>query len=159
MQGGAIISECGRYRYQLTRQWGSGPCCLFVMLNPSTADAAEDDPTIRRCVSFAKREGCGWLAVLNLFAFRATKPAGMRAAADPVGPRNNGYLEAARDLVDGPMIAAWGAHGSFMDRDQVVRAVFGNRLLCLNVTKGGQPGHPLYVPADTPLRPVPNCMP
>jgi hypothetical protein len=148
---GAAISDCGLYRYVLWRKWGDGPTCLFVMLNPSVADATQDDPTIRRCVGFAKREGCGKLAVVNLFAYRATKPADMLAAADPVGPDNDRHLaeEAATAKV---IIAAWGDHGTHRGRDrQVMKLLAGREVWCLRRTKGGQPGHPLYVPAAQPL--------
>ena len=94
MKKGATISECGLYRYSLTRVWDDVlPMCIFVMLNPSTADADIDDPTIRRCINFAKREGCGSLMVVNLFAYRATSPADMKAAVDPIGSGNPTTLE------------------------------------------------------------------
>lgn len=111
MEKTAIISDCGRYRYQLGRTWSDGPIARFIMLNPSTADATEDDPTIRRCISFAKREGAGAISVVNLFAFRATKPADMMKATDPIGPENNDHL---REWVGHEfgfaklVIAAWG---------------------------------------------------
>jgi hypothetical protein len=68
MRRTAIISECGRYRYRLTREWGDGPLLTFAMLNPSTANAEIDDPTIRRCMSFGRREGASGISVFNLFA-------------------------------------------------------------------------------------------
>ena len=88
----AVISHCKRYRYRLARHWGAGSALPFVMLNPSTADADNDDPTIRRCIAFAKREGAGGIVVANLFAFRATSPADMLAAPNPFGPENEGHL-------------------------------------------------------------------
>ena len=154
----ATISPCGLYRYELKRRWGQGPAAIFIMLNPSTADAEKDDATIRRCVSFAKREGCGGLTVLNLFAFRATKPEALKAAADPVGPSNDEWIA---HVVGGavwtgsPVIAAWGAHGSDLGRDVAVAELVRRRLmapmLCLGVTKAGAPSHPLYLAADAPL--------
>jgi hypothetical protein len=147
----AVISDCGQYRYALTRWWGDGPVCGFIMLNPSTADAEKDDPTIRRCVGFARREGCGALLVLNLFAFRATNPRDMADAADPVGPHTDHYLLDLIQNVDGPLIAAWGAHWMAGERANDVTAMIGRHCVCLGKTKDGSPRHPLYVPADQPL--------
>ncbi len=149
--GKAYFSHCFRYRYMLLRSWGDGPACSFIMLNPSTADASKDDPTIRRCMSFARREGCGSLVVFNLFAFRATSPADMKAAADPIGEENDDYLQMLMKRDEGPIIAAWGAHGSFLDRDKVVKRMFTGRLQCLGKTKSGAPKHPLYIKSDAPL--------
>ena len=98
----------GHYRYMLGRQWGAPPFLLWMMLNPSTADATEDDPTIRRCSGFAKHWGFGGLVVVNLFAFRATNPADLRAAEQPIGPENDRHLvNAARSCPR--VVAAWGA--------------------------------------------------
>lgn len=151
---GAVLSDCGCYRYTLTREWnGSLPALTFIMLNPSTADATLDDPTIRRCIGFARARGFGGLRVLNLFAFRATDPAEMKAAPDPVGPDNDEHLREmflAAAKVGVPIIAAWGAHGGHMDRESAVRALAaecGVTLMCLGATKDGHPRHPLYVPA------------
>lgn len=149
----ADISECGTYRYSLRRIWDwFGATCLF-MLNPSTADGRQDDPTIRRCVSFARREGCGSLEVVNLFAYRATQPTDMKAAADPVGPWNDSAIRAAVDRAS-VMIAAWGVHGGYRDRDTEIAAITGQvRVLrCLGTTKDGHPRHPLYVASDESLR-------
>jgi hypothetical protein len=153
----AEFSPCLLYRYRLHRFWGAGPAMPFVMLNPSTADAFTDDPTIRRCVEFARREGAGGLAVVNLYAFRATKPADLWRAVDPIGPDNATHLrlvaEQAR-LSGIPVVCAWGAHvgtaasvltAPFMEADRV----------CLGKTKHGHPRHPLYVRADQPLEPFP----
>ncbi|MFD3920195.1 DUF1643 domain-containing protein [Streptomyces sp. NPDC058595] len=92
----ALISDCGRYRYRLTRTWGPGPAAVMVMLNPSTADGTQDDPTVRRCVTFADAWGCGGLIVVNLYAWRATKRAELKLAPDPVGPDNDAHLRTAR---------------------------------------------------------------
>lgn len=150
----AVLSKCGLYRYRLDRRWGDGPTCGFIMLNPSTADAELDDPTIRRCIGFAKREGCGGLMVANLFAFRATNPEDMADAEDPDGPENQHFLLNMAERVDGPLIAAWGAHWMADDLPaRWVRQAFGGRLVCLGKTKGGAPRHPLYVKGDAPLVP------
>jgi hypothetical protein len=151
---GSVLSECGRYRYTLTREWnGSLPALTFVMLNPSTADATLDDPTIRRCIGFARRRGFGGLQVLNLFAFRATDPMHMKAAHDPVGPDNDAHIIAALTATaaaSSPVIAAWGVHGTYNGREAEVRKLSlecGVKLMCLGSTKGGHPRHPLYVAA------------
>ena len=150
MERGADISPCGRYRYTLWRKWGPGGTCMFVGLNPSTADATLDDPTIRRCVAFARSWGYGGLMMTNLFAWRATDPRDMRAASDPVGPLNDAVLTATY-FNSAVAIAAWGAHGTHHGRDAVVRKMLP-RLRYLRLTKDGHPGHPLYLPAS--LRPV-----
>lgn len=147
----AILSKCGLYRYRLDRRWGEGPTCAFIMLNPSTADADVDDPTIRRCTGFAKREGCGALMVGNLFAFRATKPEDMADSDDPCGPENRHFLGNMIERCNGPLIAAWGAH--WMAQSGLASTDFGGRLLCLGTTKEGHPRHPLYVRSDAALRP------
>jgi len=151
----AYISDDGLYRYNLVRDWGDNedPGMLFVMLNPSTADAVEDDPTIRRCINFAKREGCGYMEVVNLFAFRATDPKAMKAADDPVGPENDLVIRQALEDAD-IVVCAWGAHGSFKARDKVVLDIIhqsGHVPKALGVTQAGQPRHPLYLKNIAPL--------
>lgn len=156
MSAGALISPCGVYRYALERRWRSAPPMVFCMLNPSTADAEVDDPTIRRCKSFAEREGCGGIYVVNLFAFRATNPTDLKSAADPVGPDNvraigEGLLIS---LMGGPFVAAWGAHS--LAGGQAARLVerardFDVKIHCLGKTQTGAPKHPLYLRADAPL--------
>ena len=155
MTRGALLSPCGRYRYWLTRSWaeGNGLCVAFVGLNPSTADADVDDPTIRRCVGFAKAWGYSSLAMVNLFAFRATQPADMEAAADPVGPDNDGWLRTASASA-AITVAAWGAGGGFKRRDEAVRDLLMRRHY-LRLTKDGHPGHPLYLPASLTPTPYP----
>jgi hypothetical protein len=125
------------------------------MLNPSTADAFQLDPTNRRCVGFAQAWGYGALVTTNIFAFRSTNPAGLRTANDAVGPENNeAILTAAKnaDLV----IVAWGTHGELQERGNAVRELLcdaGSALHMLRLTKAGHPGHPLYVAGDTqPMR-------
>lgn len=151
MRTGALMTEDGRYRYWLERRWGSGPWVTFVMLNPSTADATEDDPTIRRCVGFAKSWGLAGLMVVNLYALRSTDPKGLWTDDDPVGPRNDFHLRtAALDAAMGgtPLVAAWGANAK-PSRVAQVRAMPGmDRLSHLGLTKAGAPKHPLYLRAD-----------
>jgi hypothetical protein len=158
IDGDAVISACGRYRYLLTRRVGPGMrTATFVMLNPSTADAANDDPTIRRCIGFARRWGCGRLVVLNLFAVRATAPADMKRVADPVGPENEAWFDRTlADRGDGPVVCAWGVHGRHRGQDGVVLGWLdglGISPLCLGSTRGGHPRHPLYLPGG--VEPVP----
>jgi len=147
---GAVISEDGRYRYSLWRSWDrSVEPLTFVMLNPSTADALADDPTIRRCVRFARDHSFGGMRVLNLYAYRATNPRDMFRAVDPVGPENDSHFG---DLgATTQVIAAWGAHARPDRVRQVLRILEGKPVYCLGVTQAGAPRHPLYVRADQPF--------
>lgn len=149
---GAIITACGVYRYQLTRVWNSDlRPAAFIMLNPSTADAENDDPTIRRCIGFAKAWGCGGLTVVNLFAYRSTDPKAMRGVRDPVGPLNDTYIRAAAEHCH-PVVAAWGTHGTLRQRATEVKMILlrtGVSIVSLGVTKDGHPKHPLYVAGKT----------
>lgn len=159
----AHLSECGKYRYWLSRAWDDKlPVVCWVMLNPSTADAKDDDPTIRRCVNFARSWNAGGIYVVNLFAFRSPDPAALGGAKDPVGPMNDYFVhQCAAGGRFGKkrlaVVAAWGAHGNFRDRDQAVLALLrdsGVTPQCLGLTKSGQPRHPLYVGAEQPLLPL-----
>lgn len=157
----AEVSACGAYRYWLRRVWEVGPPLgAFVMLNPSTADATADDPTVRRCVGFARGWGCGGLVVVNLFALRATDPRALRGAADPVGPDvDPRLLSAPLNCRCRPVVAGWGVHGTLGGRDAAVArllAAAGVPLWCLGRTKGGHPKHPLYLPAAAALEPFPG---
>jgi hypothetical protein len=146
--GGATFSRDRRYRYRLWRRWDdTRPVVAFVMLNPSTADARREDPTIRRCIGFARAWGFGGVEVVNLFAFRATDPRSLRRVRDPVGPLNARYVRAATRR-SALVVAAWGAHG-VPDRAGMPRLPRGGR--CLGFTRGGQPRHPLYVRRDARL--------
>ena len=151
--GSAVMSACGAYRYLLRRHWGSGPTIGFVMLNPSTADADVDDPTIRRCLALARAWGAGTLEVGNLFALRATDPRKLREASDPVGPENDTALvDLARRAHT--LVAAWGTHGVLHSRDSWVRSLLVDfDLRHLGLTKNGAPKHPLYLRADTKSAP------
>lgn len=151
MERSAVFSACRRYRYALWRRWGPGPYCMFVGLNPSTADELLDDPTIRRCIGFARSWGYDALCMTNLFAFRATDPAVMKAADEPVGPDNDMHLKSLAGGA-GVVVAAWGVHGTFMGRHLVAREQLSG-LHFLRLTRDGYPGHPLYLPAD--LAPTP----
>ena len=145
---GAIFSDCRTWRYVLWRDWDTHLAFVaFIGLNPSTADETTDDPTVRRCIGYAKAWGYGGLYMLNLFAFRATDPKAMRVAQDPIGPLNNQYLVEYSKKA-GQVIAAWGCHGPYRNRDIGVLAMIPD-LFCLGQTKAGHPRHPLYLRADT----------
>ena len=148
---GAEISECEKYRYALWRVWEEyATTVVFIGLNPSTADATLDDPTIRRCVGFAKKWGFGGIYMLNLFAYRATNPKELLSVDDPVGPKNNDTLN---DYHTGLTIACWGNHGTLKNRNtEVIKLLGANTIHCLGITKGGHPKHPLYLPKSTEYR-------
>lgn len=156
----ATISDCGQYRYDLSRRWGEGQNVCWVMLNPSTADGTKDDPTIRRVMRFSQEWGFGGVVVVNLFALRATDPKELPKHPDPVGPENDeraGFW--IRHL---PTVVAWGALPFAMRREAWVKeqAWFNaSPLSCLGTTKFGAPRHPLYVPADTSPVPWPAPTP
>lgn len=140
----------GDYRYTLTRSWDPAlPTATFIMLNPSTADAEKDDPTIRRCISFAKREHCGSLHVVNLFALRSTDPWELKKHLRPVGPENAKYLKRAILLADGPVIAAWGTKGGH--QATWLLELYAKHLYHLGLTKDGHPKHPLYLASNSKL--------
>lgn len=149
---GALFSPCRRWRYLLWRRWNRDrEICAFIGLNPSTADETEDDPTVRRCIRFAKDWGFGSLWMLNAYAFRATDPKVMKAqGVNALGPLNNEYIaQAAKHAF--MVIAAWGADCDEL-RERDIKLSFegmGKRLYCLGHTQGGHPKHPLYLRADT----------
>lgn len=172
---GAHFSLCGTYRYRLWRDWpGGSGYATFVMLNPSTADAQHDDPTVRRCIGFAKRWGMAGLSVVNLYALRATDPRELWRASDPVGPLNDDAIIGAMRNAS-RVVAAWGVHAK---RERVDAMLAARRreheideacdlrdgletypldpLLCLGTSKSGAPRHPLYVSGGTELGPWGN---
>ena len=156
----AVFSPDRTYRYLLVRWWGDAPSMAWVMLNPSTADAFADDPTIRRCMKFARREGCGGITVVNLFALRSADPRVLRHHPDPVGASNDTVIgmNVGRDS---PVVAAWGTGGTLNGRDREVAGQLkatGIALKCFGVTRDGHPKHPLArgrerIPDDAPLIP------
>lgn len=158
MHAGAAVSNDGLYRYHLWRRWDWRPLLVFVMLNPSTADAEFDDPTIRRCIGFARRELYGGIEVVNLFALRVTKPAHLfdGSIAEPNGPENVAHvvdaLEAARNE-HRPVVAAWGA-STRIAASEALGAIHACcfSLQCLGTTVSGSPKHPLYLKRSTSLR-------
>lgn len=146
----AVLSDCGAYRYALWRDLGmlGQGTITFVMLNPSTADADQDDPTIRRCISFAESWGAARLAVANLYAYRATDPEALSSVDDPVGPENDRWIEKLASEA-AQVIVAWGAkRGPVPGRDGKVLGLLEAAGLIpqvLGLTDGGYPRHPLYV--------------
>ncbi len=168
MTGTAHISDCGRYRYRLSRSIQPsldatvlntrrprtfGPC-TFVMLNPSTADANQDDPTIRRCMGYARRLGFDSLRVVNLYAFRATDPDELWKVDDPIGPLNDHILQLSFGSA-GSLIAAWGANAPKSRVDEILSWRYAN-FQCLGTTKDGAPRHPLYLRSNAQLEPWPK---
>ena len=127
---------------------------MFIGLNPSTADETEDDPTLNRCIKYAKSWGYGGVCMANLFSYRATDPENMLSATDPVGKDNDRWLIKLSDQA-GLVVAAWGNTGSYMGRSEQVRKLVPN-LHCLKINKSGEPAHPLYQKAT--LQPVPMCI-
>jgi len=148
----AEFSPCRRYRYALWRTWDEAlPRVMFICLNPSTADEVNDDPTLRRSMGYARDWGYGGVCVANLFAWRATDPAALKAAQDPVGPDNDAWLTRLAGN-DGLVVAAWGNHGAWLGRSgQVVKMLRDPH--CLQRNRSGEPGHPLYLRRG--LRPIP----
>lgn len=144
----AVISDCGAFRYHLTRSWGPGKPMLFVMLNPSTADADVDDQTIRKCIGFAERNGCESIEVVNLFAYRATKPADLKSAGYPIGPENHATIRrVAADVVarGGMVVCAWGSNARGLGAVQVVSVLLASikcPVYALALLADGTPAHP-----------------
>lgn len=153
MEKGAVLSKDRLYRYSLWRSWDEDkPKCVFIMLNPSTADENVDDRTIKKCIKFSMTWGFGALKVVNLFAFRSTQPEDMLVASDPVGDEND---EAIMDAVEpaARIVAAWGTDGGHRGRDDEVLKLLGRKTVtCLDVTKAMFPKHPLYCRDDTMLK-------
>ncbi|MEM6938856.1 MAG: DUF1643 domain-containing protein [Pseudomonadota bacterium] len=152
----ALYSPCQRYRYRLSRIWNSdAPKLLFVMLNPSKATELANDPTVERCERRARQLGYGAMCVANVFAWRATDPAQMKKARDPVGPENDATLRMATGWTD-HILAAWGTHGAHLGRGPAVAHSLhqsGKPLFHLGLSKAGYPKHPLYLPyLQAPVR-------
>ena len=153
----AVFSEDRRHRYTLERTIReSGPersTVLFVCLNPSTADEVRDDPTVRRCVGYARRWGFSRLVVCNIFALRSTDPKGLYEHPDPIGPENDRHLLDETIRAD-RVVAGWGAHGGYRLRGATVLRMLlelKRDLYILGKTKDGHPRHPLYLRADAEL--------
>lgn len=155
----AVISTCKRYRYFLQRRLSDNSKIMtFAMINPSTADAKNDDRTIKRCKEFAIREECGVLQVVNLFAWRDPDRDVLLKVSDPVGSENRKWIQEAlnRHTPGSVMVCAWGDHKAIGDQDRVFLtwlAELGVNPFALKITKNGYPGHPLYVSGDAALVP------
>jgi len=158
---GATFDRSRRYRYQLWRQWDEKlPNVVFLMLNPSKADAEKNDQTISTCIRMATRFGFGSLDVVNLFAFCATYPEELRAAKNPIGKLNDRYILDAVSAAE-QVILAWGNHGEMRGRSAEVLELIEeheHKLVCLGTTKSAQPRHPLYVPSTIALKPYASCV-
>jgi len=146
----ATISSCRKYRYSLFRIWDKKKKhVLFIGLNPSTADEEADDPTVRRCLNYAKKWGYGGFIMVNLFAYRTTFPANLKKVKYPIGKDNDKYIMTLSKKAD-ITVAAWGNYGNLYSRDKQVLSLIPN-FMCLKVNKSGQPAHPLYLKKDLKL--------
>jgi hypothetical protein len=148
--GTAVFSHDRTHRYRLSRVWDASlPRVNFLMLNPSTADAFQLDPTVRRCMGFGREWGCGQVEITNIFALRSTDPSALYHHDDPVGSLNDDAIVQAASAAS-IVVAAWGTHGALQERDTAVRrllAEHGVALHALKLTRHGHPAHPLYLPA------------
>ena len=143
----ATLSDCRTYRYSLSRTWDNSKAyVLFIGLNPSTADENKDDPTIRRCIDYAKSWGFGGLKMVNLFAYRATLPSDLKKADFPIGVDNDKHIKELSSSAS-ITIVAWSNDGSYLNRDKEVLELIKNPM-CLNINKPRQPSHPLYQKKD-----------
>jgi hypothetical protein len=144
MKTGAILSEDRKYRYVLSRIWDeSKPMIMIIGLNPSTADETKNDPTITRCINFAKSWEYGGVYMLNLFAFRATLPKDMIEEEEPIGNENDSYINKYSKLSE-KVVCAWGNDGSYKNRSKEILSKINN-LYYLKLNKSGEPSHPLYL--------------
>jgi hypothetical protein len=155
MSSSAVISSCGTYRYHLTRSTGVPlrwhKPMLFICLNPSTADSQKDDNTIRKCIAYAKREGCTSMEILNLFALRSTNPRALLTHPDPVGPENDWWIDTVLSRFRQQIvIAAWGTNEAGIERGAMIQKKYGP-FQCLGMNRNGTPKHPLYLKNDQPL--------
>lgn len=154
----AIISDCGFYRYRLERHGLPGAGAVaWIMVNPSTADAEADDPTIRKVRGFSERMGAGWFVVGNLFAYRAKDINALKSVRDPIGPENDEYLRQIMADAD-RVVVAWGSSGKLPKHLRrrwmaITRMAdeMGRELLCLGAAQDGHPLHPLMPGYVTPI--------
>ncbi len=152
MKNTAHLSSCRTYRYTLWRTWDdTKDYVMFIGLNPSTADEKTDNPTLIRCMNYAKSWGFGGVCVANLFAYRATQPQMMKAAKEPIGIENDIWLQKIA-LDAGLIIAAWGNDGSYLNRSEHIKNLLP-KMHCLKINKSGEPAHPLYQTSDK--QPIP----
>ncbi len=159
LEYGAVFDVSERYRYSLWRAWSAyHPRIAFVLLNPSTADEQRNDPTIRRCMGFARAWNFGSMEVVNLFAYRATDYRELFKVNDPIGEENNRFLMQAVERCS-TVVVGWGSKGTLLGRNRKVLSLIAGRkdVHCLGITKNGQPRHPLYLKGDTSLVPFCAC--
>ena len=155
MESSAIFSDCGRYRYVLSRHWEDGETCVFVGLNPSTADDSKNDATVRKCMHFARSWGFAGISLVNLYARRCRYPQALLTSDDPVGPDNDRWLTS---VIGGAphAIAMWGNRGARIYGEGIRRdtllITLRSKCSCFFQTKLGAPKHPLYLPKATPLQ-------
>ena len=154
MKSTAIFSDDKKYRYRLDRVWDKSlPLMAFIMLNPSTADAKVNDPTITRCINRAKDSGYGGAVVGNAYAYRSTNPKKLKLIGDAIGPDNDKYL--AEIMADcETIVVAWGFHAKRSTALKICNIAFelDKTLYCLGLTANGSPRHPLYIQGDTKLK-------
>ena len=145
----AEISDDRKYRYLLRRcicEVENSRTLLFIMLNPSTANATEDDATIRRCREFARRWEYGILEIVNLFAVRIPQSRGLEKKPKPIGPKNNDKIKSAANLAD-LIVCAWGNRGTHLNRAAAVKRLLAKYdLLCIELNLTGEPRHPRGAP-------------
>lgn len=161
----ATLSMCGLYRYSLLRAWDvTLRSVVWVMLNPSTADAMKPDHTMTKCVGFARSWNCGSIIIVNLFGLRSRDPKKLVEVHDPVGPYNHEYLRTALDTKNAMKVVAWGANPAVTSPGaRTMITMVKNRggrgsgkFQCLGYTQSGQPRHPLMLAYSTPLEPWPR---
>ncbi len=150
---GAAFSRCRRYRYLLWRNWGNGDRRVaFVGLNPSTADEVKNDPTVTRCINFARNWGYDGILMLNAYGLRSTDPRGLLEVEDPVGPGTDDAIRKACEIVE-RVVVCWGNHCTPQREARLVRLIGHRTLLSFGCNQRGTPRHPLYLPRTAPLSP------
>lgn len=153
-RGYAVFSFDKKYRYILGRKWSNKGKCLFILLNPSTADAFKLDPTITRAYNLSKKLGLGELIILNIFAIRGSNPEIIKKVSDPIGPLNNYYIKKyvkKSDLI----ILGWGNHGKINNRSKEIIDIIKKvkkEIYVLDINKNGEPKHPLYIKSDIKIK-------
>jgi hypothetical protein len=155
MDKGASFSPCRKYRYSLWRIWDRQlPKVMFIGLNPSTANEAQDDPTIRRVMGFAKEWGFGGVYMANLFAWVTPHPYELLTCPDPIG--DNDFELAQTIRICDKHVFAWGAFAEAKNRAAHVVSSINGRCYALAINKDGSPKHPLYVKGGTTPIPFPR---
>ena len=162
IQTGAEFSPCRKFRYRLWRRWADGPMLVVIGLNPSTADETLNDPTIRRCLGYARDWHFSGLMMLNCFSYRSTDPNALKVHTDKALPQEIENRQIiAREVASivaagGAVVAAWGFWGDFQGIGAVMRDLLTNLgvgVACLGTAKNGEPRHPLYLARTAPPRP------